>query len=1187
MRLLLLFIGLLLIIKVSEQCPVADFNVNGSACKTENLLIENNSTNASSYEWDFCSGDLSQNPTAQAVFSNSSLFRARSLRVVKSAEGSWYGFSIDEPNNTLVRLFFGTSLDNTPTLTSLANPSSALKNAFDLKFWNEGQNWYALVPNKTTHELLRLNFGSNLENVPTVDNLGTFSGLLQSPSDVEIVNEGSSVYAFITNSSSSPQVVKFDFGASIVNTPSASVFSVPGASNLRGISMIKECSRWFGLITSYSGNSLYYIDFENGITQAPVTGLLTIPSASYSFPSKVKIVNEGGEFVAFVQSASPAKVYRIIFGSSIVDKTGVFADLGNFSISPDNYALEIISENSKWRAFSIDLTGAITPGKGRLIRLEFPNNCPVDQPIQNVVQPNLQYAASGGYRIALKALTIDNATSYSFKDISVSNQLAPDISMESANQCANHDVQFASVNTSANITTYAWEFGDASTGSSSQNPIHQFSTDGDFNINLEVTASNSCKNRIATSIRIYSPPIASFSLPSGLLCTNSEFTFTNTTADIYEDNLLYQWFVGSSQVATTRDLKYVFESVGSKTIKLITSIPGCSSESVQVTSGLQAGAIIDFLFSGKCEDAEILFDSQLPDGVISTSWLFPQGETRLESDVPYRFANAGEYQVTLSATNSIGCNTTKTKSILVYAKPSPDFSIANPPQSCSGSVTPFTNLTPNLTDSNIGFWSWNFGDATSSLNTSNVKSPSHIFQLAGTYTVELKAKSDQGCDATAAKQITIAQSPGTDFTNTSTCLQTPSTFVSSAEGIKTYYWELGTSYYLTKTINHTFTNPGEQNVKLTVTANNNCTSIATKKIVVPIPLIPAISYWKNCVGYEAELTDNTTGSDPVAWRQWSISGIISENVKTAKFNPAKAEPLPVTLTVRGESGCVYSKRIDVDILKAPVAKFNITPTSGAIPLKVETDNLSEDASEFKWSFNDGTVTNSNDAEPSYSFTTIGAHSIELKATNDVGCESISSKTIDAQTPSPDVEIKLITVSQNPDKTLKVILTIQNNGNTIITDLPVKIDVSGDLLLTETVKGPLIPNEQYNLVLSYGIAKRPDMRFLCAQTELTNDLSTLGDRSCVQFDKEPLIMTPYPNPATDVLNIEWMSTSEHKVKVMITDGFGKALLQQDIEGSEGLNQHLFDVHELKAGIYFLVINDGSTVKTQRILISPKN
>jgi hypothetical protein len=350
-------------------------------------------------------------------------------------------------------------------------------------------------------------------------------------------------------------------------------------------------------------------------------------------------------------------------------------------------------------------------------------------------------------------------------------------------------------------------------------------------------------------------------------------------------------------------------------------------------------------------------------------------------------------------------------------------------------------------------------------------------------------------------------------------------------------------------------------------------------------LVPAFSVWKNCVGYEAEFKDNTTGADPIAWRQWNIGGTITENNEVVKFTPSKAEPLATTLTVKGTSGCMYAKQSNVSVWKAPVSKFNVTPQNGAVPLLVEVDNLSEEASKFRWTFNDGTVTYSEASEPTYSFTTVGEHSIELKASNNVGCESVSSRIIDAQIPAPDVEIKLITISQNPDKTLKVIVTLQNNGNTIVRNLPIRIDLAGQLLLNEMVEGPLNPKQQYNHIPGYGIPKSLD--FLCAETDLENDINAGGNRSCVQLEKTELILSPYPNPATDRLNIEWIAAEARKVSILITDGFGKALLQKELDATAGLNQHYFDVRELNAGLYFLVINDGFTVKTERILISPKN
>lgn len=52
---------------------------------------------------------------------------------------------------------------------------------------------------------------------------------------------------------------------------------------------------------------------------------------------------------------------------------------------------------------------------------------------------------------------------------------------------------------------------------------------------------------------------------------------------------------------------------------------------------------------------------------------------------------------------------------------------------CKGSLTEFTDLS----DGNIVSWSWNFGDASSSQNTSDEQNPYHIFNNTGTYTVTI------------------------------------------------------------------------------------------------------------------------------------------------------------------------------------------------------------------------------------------------------------------------------------------------------------------------------------------------------------------------------------------------------------------------------------------------------------------
>jgi PKD repeat protein len=1164
------------------QCVSSDFTIPSVVCSRENIVPQITIPPNATSKWDFCTGDLLTTPTANLV--GDPISSVGTLTGVEAVEdnGNHFLFLTGRTTNNLVRVALGANMKNaTPLITNLGSFGGVLNGPVGLKFLKENSIWYCLVYNSGDDKLIRLTFGSSLSNVPS-SAVAVITAQGGANNGLELAVDNGNVVCLITQPATG-KLTLINFGSSITNTPSEttdvlSTATIVGSNNMRGISLLEVCGAWHGFVANSSNNKILRLDFGTNLFSIPAVTDVTGSNTSADNFVDIKIFNEGGVFVGFLMSVQ-GKLYRLDFGNTITSNPS-FTNLGTLSVLSDNLYFDFHYTNSTWSFFAGSYSSA------QIYRGDFLNNCGTSQPLINENQPTVSYNQSGSYKVSLFVNLPSGESNTITKSITVNSSLSPVATIGIQNSCVGNDVNFTSLVTSGSVTSYDWSFGDL-LHSALSNATHQYDNAGDYAVELTLTDANLCQNVLKQSIRIYDPPVASFDLPSGLLCTNNEFIFTNTTSDNFDGLLAYQWSVDNSVKSTSQDFAFRFLTTGVKTIKLVSKIPGCSHSVEVQTQSVQAGPSIDFTFSGQCVGSQIAFVSQLPNEISNYSWIFPGSVNVHEPSTVFTFSDPGNFAVSLTATSLNGCVTVETRNVTIFAVPVPDFNVQSPGLSCTGSATTFLNTTPSLHDSNITLWRWNFGDVNSSSNNSNDKSPTHTFATLGDYSVQLKAKTDKGCESMITKTISVLQSPGADFLRTATCVNVPANFTSSGNDIKTYYWEIGTSYYLAKTITHTFTGTGQQNVKLTVTGNNNCISSSTKNITVPMPLLPSILPWKTCVGYEAEFTDNTTGSDPVAWRQWNIGGIISENVKTAKFAASKAEPLPVILTVRGESGCTYSKVIDVNISKAPVAKFTMTPLSGAIPLKVETDNLSVEASKFKWSFNDGTVTNSNDAEPSYSFTTIGVHSIELKASNEVGCESISSKTIDAQTPAPDAEIKLITLSQNPDKTLKIILTIQNNGNTIITDLPVKIDLSGELLLTETVKGPLIPNEQYNLVLSYGIAKSRDLRFLCAQTELTNDMSTLGNRSCVQFDKEPLIMTPYPNPATDVLNIEWMSTSGQKVSVMISDGFGKALLQQEIDSSEGLNQHLFDVHQLKAGIYFLVINDGLTIQTQRILISPKN
>ena len=116
-------------------------------------------------------------------------------------------------------------------------------------------------------------------------------------------------------------------------------------------------------------------------------------------------------------------------------------------------------------------------------------------------------------------------------------------------------------------------------------------------------------------------------------------------------------------------------------------------------------------------------------------------------------------------------------------------------------------------------------------------------------------------------------------------------------------------------------------------------------------------------GYEplkVTFTDKSTGS-PSSWK-WSFGDSTYSTTKNPVHTYSKAGKYTVSLTVKNAEGSNTVTKagfIVVNVLKAPVAAFTASPTSGKAPLKVQfTDKSSNSPSSWKWSFGDGTYSTS-------------------------------------------------------------------------------------------------------------------------------------------------------------------------------------------------------------------------------------
>ena len=133
-------------------------------------------------------------------------------------------------------------------------------------------------------------------------------------------------------------------------------------------------------------------------------------------------------------------------------------------------------------------------------------------------------------------------------------------------------------------------------------------------------------------------------------------------------------------------------------------------------------------------------------------------------------------------------------------------------------------LTVNFTDQSTGSittWSWDFGDG----GTSTAQNPSHTYNAAGTYTVELTVTGPGGSDTeTKVDYITVTSGPEppvAEFVGSPTSGTVPLTvnFTEQSTGdIDSWSWTFGDGGTSTdQNPSHTYNNAGDYTVSLTVT----------------------------------------------------------------------------------------------------------------------------------------------------------------------------------------------------------------------------------------------------------------------------------------------------------------------------------------------------------------------------------
>lgn len=285
-----------------------------TVCVGQPIHLKPHTMNASSYYWGFCSGYLfSNNPLGDNIGNTFKFNGPSSIEVAKEGD-NYYGFVLNGNSSELLRLDFGKSLSNTPTVTNFGSiDTTVCPSPNSLFLTQDSGKWFLFMCGGgfgVPSTIARIDFGKTLTNVPNGVRFGNVSTLLDDPYGICVMRDGDVYYGFVVNRGND-RLIRLNFGKNISRTPTATNLGNPNnfLLNASDIAPVYDAGKWYLLIpnsqiTTGMGGGQYNVNryfFGNTLSNSPVAsqpsgyrqGLLNAPTS-------ISVVKDCGQYHAFV-----------------------------------------------------------------------------------------------------------------------------------------------------------------------------------------------------------------------------------------------------------------------------------------------------------------------------------------------------------------------------------------------------------------------------------------------------------------------------------------------------------------------------------------------------------------------------------------------------------------------------------------------------------------------------------------------------------------------------------------------------------------------------------------------------------------------------------------------------------------------------------------------------------------------
>jgi PKD repeat protein len=341
------------------------------------------------------------------------------------------------------------------------------------------------------------------------------------------------------------------------------------------------------------------------------------------------------------------------------------------------------------------------------------------------------------------------------------------------------DASTSAAATGHSITSYAWSFGDGTTGTGrTMTKAAGYAAAATYNVVLTVTDdlghTGSASQAVTVGTGSVAAPTAAFVFSPSSPVVGQQVFFDASTSSATAGHSItsYAWSFGDGTTGTGRTMAKVAGYAAAATYNVVLTVTddlghtGSASQAVTVVgTGSVAAPTPAFTFSPSAPAVgePVFFDASTSTAasghsITSYAWAFGDGTTGTSRTFTKTagYATAATYSVVLTVTDDLGHTGTTSQTVTVgnAITPTAKFSVSPSPAVVNSQVVVDASTSTTSVGQTIVRYEWNFGDS-AAIELTTDRTFAHTYRTKGIYTITLTITDSANRRASSTTLLTV------------------------------------------------------------------------------------------------------------------------------------------------------------------------------------------------------------------------------------------------------------------------------------------------------------------------------------------------------------------------------------------------------------------------------------------------